>query len=146
VGVVLGLVVTVVDDAVLRAESAEVVAQPLSIAFADEGAAAIGRAIPRREVRELGLDEWQVALPRGRLKSQRGRTEVRRLRLGDGAHERLEKPRRVRDAWQHRHHVDTDLDAVGAKTGDRAQACLRRRGPRLETTRQLTVGGYQRDV
>src|SRR5689334_12757985 len=101
IGIVFLLVVAVVGDAVRRAESLEVGTQTLPVALADLMAARIGGAVARREMRELLLDEREVTLPRRRLKAKRARAEVRRIRRGDGAHERLEEVRSVGDARQY---------------------------------------------
>src|SRR5689334_17110226 len=85
IGVLFPLVVAVEGDAMRRAERAEMRSESLPVALPDLMAARIGRAVARGEMRKLLLDEWEVALPRRRLKAERARTEVRRVHRGDRA-------------------------------------------------------------
>src|SRR5688500_6008262 len=144
--VVTRLVVAIEHDAVFGAQYPEVLAQALAVSLAGLVASPVGSPIPRCEMRELRLDEWQVALARGRLEAKRAGSKVRRLRLGDRTHERLEQAWRVGDAGEHRHDVHSDLDPVRPQSRDGSETRLGRRGARLETARQLAVRRDQRDV
>src|SRR5450432_3551301 len=76
--------------AVALAEHVEEARESLAIAVACMMAACIGRAIAAGEMRELLLDEGEVALARLVLEAKRAGADVRRAGFGDALHECLE--------------------------------------------------------
>ena len=84
--VVVHAIVPVERHAMPRAHGAEALAESLAVALPDLVPARIRRPIPCRELGELRLDEWQVALPCGGAQAQGACAQVRGVGRRHRAH------------------------------------------------------------